>query len=298
MKIGKRFLIMASDAKIFVIYHSLEEMVKSDVYQPICVGPNKHLFGEDYFKDDVGENIADKNSFYNEMTAIYWVYKHLDIFKETKYLGFVHYRRFFAFNDLRHTAYVKKNLNRELIDVTPDKLDRMFSDYDFLIPYPNHYKSVKRHYEKSHNKEDVDAVLNIIKEMKPSFYGIAKDYFESSDDYSYNMFVFKKEHFVQYCEFVFPILDRFVSLKDEIDRLYISERLTGIFISYLISIKKKPLKLPVLHIRKKSFKKAIEQSNSEIKSKKNSGLFYKFKSLILCLMPRFIEQMLRRKKAK
>ena len=73
---------MASKTKIFVIYHLNETPIVSDVYQPICVGPNKDAFPSSFLRDDKGDNIADKNSYYNEMTAVYWVYKHIDEFKD------------------------------------------------------------------------------------------------------------------------------------------------------------------------------------------------------------------------
>ena len=88
---------MKNKTKIFVIYHRPETTIYSDVYQPICVGDNKDDFDKFYLRDDVGDNIAEKNYIFNELTAIYWVYKHIDEFKDYDHFGFCHYRRFFAF---------------------------------------------------------------------------------------------------------------------------------------------------------------------------------------------------------
>ena len=289
---------MANKAKIFVIYHINEEPIQSDIYTPIAVGPHKDSFPDSFLRDDIGENIADKNSYYNEMTAIYWVYKHIDEFKDIDYIGFTHYRRLFCFSHLDRSVYVKKNLDYEYIDIDNDRLERMFKDYDLIAPYPNRYKSVRRHYEKAHNKEDIDIITGLIKKFKPEYYKIANEYFLNQYEYSYNMFVFKKDDFIKYGDFVFTILEEFEKIKENIDRMYISERLTGVFISYLIEKGETVLKLPVLHIRKKSLKKSTEEVNNNFKKGTDNGFLYKCKSLLLYLMPRGVEQYLRRRKTK
>ena len=289
---------MSNKAKIFVIYHKPEAVLISDVYQPLAVGKNASEFTSEFLRDNVGDNIADKNPIYNEMTGIYWVFSHLDEFKDTKYFGFAHYRRLFCFDGLNKTAYVKKNMDEKLIGISEDKIEKFFSDFDFIAPRPSHYRSVRKHFEKTHNKEDVDLLLKVIDEVAPNYKKDAEEYFDGGDEYLYNMFVFTKEQFKEYGEFIFPVLDKFVSLKKDIDRLYVSERLTGIYITHLLREGKKALLLPILHIRSKSLKAANKQVKENFKQNKDRGLIYKLKPLILCFIPRFIEQELRRRKAR
>ena len=45
-------------------------------------------------KDNVGDNISDRNPYYCEMTGVYWVWKND---KSSDYLGSCHYRRVFDF---------------------------------------------------------------------------------------------------------------------------------------------------------------------------------------------------------
>ena len=287
---------MENKSKIFVIYHKAENPIFSDVYQPLLVGSNKHS-NNIFLYDDVGENISLKNKVYNEMTGIYWVFSHLNEFADVEYIGFSHYRRLFCFNGNK-MAYVRKNTNNNLVEVNGKVINDIFTKYGFIAPRPNHYKSVKKHYEKSHNKEDVELLIKCIEQISPKYIKDAIEYLNGNNEYLYNMFVFKKESFIEYGNFIFPILDKFVSLKPNIDRLYVSERLTGVFIYHLIKQGFTPYFLPILHVRSKSIRAAFKQIKESKDANKKSSLFFKFKPLLLCLLPRWFEQILRRKKAK
>ena len=288
---------MPNKGKIFVIYHQPGEPFNSEVYQPISVGKNKDSFTKDFLRDDVGENIAEKNNKYNELTAIYWVYKHIDEFKDVEYFGFAHYRRLFCFDGLKKSAYVKKNIQENLVKIDNNALNSLFEKYDFVVPKPSHYKSVRAHFEKSHNKEDLDKLLVSIEKIAPDYLDSAKAYLENKDEYLYNMFIFKKADFVDYCKFLFSVLDDFVKVNDA-QRLYVSERLTGIYVYNLIQKDKKPLCLPILHIRSKSLKVANKQVKKNFKENTDRGFIYKIKPLILCLLPRHLEQWFRRRKTR
>ena len=282
---------------IFVICHQPGKAIDNEVLKSIAVGPKKDEFSKEFFRDDVGENIADKNSFYNEMTAVYWVYKHMNEFKGVDHFGFAHYRRLFAFNG-KKKAYVKKDIVNELIDVSQDKLNEIFKEYDFVVPRPSRYKSVQDHFEKSHNKEDLRTLIAVISNVTPEFYEDAVEYFNQDLEYLYNMFIFSKEDFKAYGDFIFNVLDEFTKDFDKSKRLYVSERLTGIFVYHLLKSGKKGLYLPILHIRSKSLKAARKQVKKNFKEKADRGFVYKIKPLILCLLPRHLEQWYRRRKTR
>ena len=174
----------------------------------------------------------------------------------------------------------------------------LFKDHDFIAPRPSHYKSVKEHYEKSHNSNDLVKLLEVIDKVAPEYSDDAKEYLDSKDEYLYNMFVFRKEDFLHYCNFLFKVVNEFAKDNDENLRLYISERLTGIYIWNLIKSGKRPLYLPILHVRSKSLKAARKQVKQNMKDKVDNGLMYRLKPLILCFLPRHVEQWFRRRKAK
>ena len=291
---------MGSNAKIFIIYHTPKEAIYTDIYRPICVGEFKDQFDEFFLRDDVGKNIAYKNNKYNELTAIYWVYKHINEFWNDEYIGFFHYRRFLCFNGLDQTAYVQRYINHELIDIGNDRINEIFKEYDFISPRPSHYKSVRKHYERSHNRVDIDIILELIDKKYPEYSDDAREYFNNPNDYLYNMFVFKKKDFMEYSKFLFSLVDEFCKYKNDSLRLFISERITGIFIYHLIKQGYKPYHLPVLYVRRKLVWPAFKQVVYNFRNKRsgNRSLFMKMKPLILCFMPRHIEQYFRRRKVR
>ena len=289
---------MIGKSKIFVIYHTDKEIVNNDVYTPIVVGNHKDDFPSDFLRDDVGENIADLNSRYNELTAIYWVYKHIDEFKDLEYVGFSHYRRFLCFGGLDKTAYVTRHIEKDLIASSSEQIEELFKDYDFIAPRPSHYKSVQKHYERSHNRVDLGILLSVFDEVAPEYSDVAREYYQSKDEYLYNMFVFKKEEFIKYAEFLFKVVDQFFKENGGVNRLYVSERITGIYIYNMLKSGQKAKLLPVLHVRRKLIVPAFREVRKNFKKKMDRGLFFKLKPLILCFMPRHVEQFFRRRKAK
>ena len=53
--------------------------------------------------DNTGDNISKLNSHYCELTAMYWAWKNMDKLNNPDYIGFMHYRRLFNFNNRRTT---------------------------------------------------------------------------------------------------------------------------------------------------------------------------------------------------
>ena len=63
--------------KVIVATHKKYQMPKDEMYIPVQVGAE----GKDdlgYQKDNEGENISLKNTFYCELTGLYWDWKNLN----------------------------------------------------------------------------------------------------------------------------------------------------------------------------------------------------------------------------
>lgn len=279
--------------KIFVVCHEPCQVIKDDIYESICVGDKKAFFDKLFLRDDVGINIAAKNNFYNELTAIYWVYKHIDEFANYDNIGFVHYRRFFIFNDYEKYVKVRKDLLLNDICVSENYFKNTFQDNQILLPYLNYSKNVRKHFEKAHTNINLDLIKQIINEKYPAFTEDFDKYFGGNREFLYNMFVVRKNIFIEYCDFIFGVLFEYEKRTPLNDRLYISERLTGMFFMKLINEGIKYKQLPILFIRNRSISKGVKDYKKTKKEHKEYGMLYKTKSIWLNLMPIKIEQFLR-----
>ena len=280
--------------KIFVTYHKNAPIVKSDVFQPIRIGAalgEKEDWCQDMPSDDVGDNISALNPTYNELTAIYWIWKHYQELGNPDHVGIAHYRRFFVFEKRIYAYYEQKEIGEDFLSVIKaDKLtEETFLQYDFIAPMPNVRKSVFDNYCSAHHKDDIMLALELILKLRPDMYETAKKYVSNKAAFFYNMFVFSREDFFEYCSFMFGILNEFVKQTTHpTERLFITEVLTGIFFFRLIEKSEKPLLLPVTFIGgKPTFKQSLAMVKKNFKEN-TSGFLFKIKPLIVFFVPNFI----------
>lgn len=224
----KKYLIEHNDVLIPILGGSITNPLKNDEWVK-----NNCLF------DDVGENISDLNKNINEMTTIYWAWKHYDEIGNPEYMGFFHYRRFF---DL---PTVEKAINEDDVDIickNPDiirigiinhyKMCHVLDDYHKLSDY------MKSKYFTEKNENWFDAFV----QMSNGVYL-----------YGCNMFVMKKDLFFEYCSFIFPILFDMIPKIDITGRdnyqkraiSFLAERLTSMFILQKMKECNKVLPMPI-----------------------------------------------------
>ena len=91
---------MAPLVKILVSYHDKHHLFKSDILTPIQTGCAlaAERF-EEMIQDDDGKNISAENPRYAELSAQYWAWKNYQKLGNPDYIGFMHYRRHFIFNE-------------------------------------------------------------------------------------------------------------------------------------------------------------------------------------------------------
>ncbi|TCP97276.1 uncharacterized protein DUF4422 [Cricetibacter osteomyelitidis] len=185
---------------IFIATHKVfraPAAFNSQIYTPIQVGIKPNM---GYLSENQLDNIAHKNTWFYELTALYFLWKNV----KSEYAGLVHYRRFFAskFNQ-------SKILDRS-------EMELILSIYDIILPkkFTMGNITVKDQYIKHHYLKDWDLTRKIIAEYQ-------SDYLEAFDKISrqtslfpYNMFISKKEISDEYCEWLFGILFNLESLID------------------------------------------------------------------------------------
>lgn len=131
--------------RIFVTTHKNVNTFDSKIMQPVQVGPKNYRFPW-AFHDDEGENIANLNPRYCELTTQYWAWKNI----KADYYGFCHYRRYFDFSDTPH----KENPYGEIMDnyidavtakkygLNDENIAKVVKQYDVITtPFGNLEKS-------------------------------------------------------------------------------------------------------------------------------------------------------------
>lgn len=185
--------------KIIVATHKKYQMPQEKCYLPLQVG-RKGKADIGYLRDDVGENISEKNPSYCELTGMYWMWKNI----EADYYGLVHYRRYFT------ALPFWKRLSKDKFSavLTQKQAEKILNDYDAILPKKRDYviESVYSHYAHTHYGEHLDMVRIILEHKKPNYLPAFDKVMDGKKGHMFNMFVMRKELFSRYCEWLFPIL--------------------------------------------------------------------------------------------
>lgn len=193
---GKR-----KDVQLFMLCYDKEEydFVDNEVMTPIQCGA---INGKDVckLKDNTGDNISAGNYFFVENTGTYWIWKNV---RDAKYKGQTQYRRRL------------KGVDEKL------DYDAVFKDYDIICAKPYNYPenhqafipsdTLLGGYAYSHNKEDLECLGKILKEMHPEYTQDWEDVVVNGQDLYYsNGFVLPAEKYDEYCLFLFELLSKWL----------------------------------------------------------------------------------------
>lgn len=143
-----------------------------------------------------GDNIDDKNQYYCELTALYWIYKNI---KDNEIVSFEHYRRIFLSS---HPGLFSYNFLQK------EEIQRIFEKKQIILPLKHHFnQTLKEQYGESHGLTDLTTMENVIAALYPDYKEIYNETINGHDATCFNMFVMKKETLDAYCAFAFHILD-------------------------------------------------------------------------------------------
>lgn len=275
--------------KIIVITHKKADMPSEDMYLPIHVGKEgKEYLG--YIGDNTGDNISYKNKNFCELTGMYWYLKNR-IDDDIEYIGVNHYRRYFlpCNKDFKNSSVVKMSF-KDWSNVTKKNkcfLDDAMSLYDAVLPIKRIYPiSIKAQYSTMHFKEHLVQTINVIKENYPQYMKATDDYMNGNKTYLYNMFLMKKEIYINMMDWVFDILfkvEKLIEIPDDKQQArvfgFLAERLINI---YIIGNELNVKELPIAFINnetkikkdKYNFNKTLSNTIFYMSNKLSDYLFY------------------------
>lgn len=191
------------EIKVLVATHKQCEIPKDTLYSPIRVGSilSNNDFG--FQRDDIGDNISNKNPYYCELTAIYWGWKNL----KSDYIGLVHYRRYLG---------VKKTKNKIEGILTLKQAVELCKKYAIILPQKRRYyiESLWSHYAHTHDISHLEKTKMIIEKKCPEYLPAFHKVMKRTWGHMFNMFIMKKEYADEYCSWLFDIL---FQLEKEVD---------------------------------------------------------------------------------
>ncbi len=259
--------------RIYSFYYKETEIpISNEIYIPVMAGNNKKRINEIFIGDDTGESISGKNDYYSELTGLYWVWKNT----RQDIVGSCHYRRYFTAKKYPWGYKVKRFLlsgtwffKKRTGIIYARKIDKfskrilneaeiagIMQDYDVILPKKRAFRySLKEHYRKYHDLNDLEIVEDIIKSQCPEFLNSFYNTLNGNWLYANNMFVIKNTEFNKLMEWLFPILFEFETrvdtrnYKDYQKRVFgfISERLITVWFNHQnLRIKE----LPVIYYKK------------------------------------------------
>ncbi len=162
-------------------------------------------------RNDVGDNIARLGTYFNELTALYWLWKNRpgrDI------VGLYHYRRYlnlfpaypqppevYAADAAAAVTYLSNARQRQkIIDV--------LATFDVIVPQGNFLgASLEAHYLASHARTYWDRFWEIVFDTHPE-YGKFRDFLRLTNKaHLFNVFISSKGWLDRYAEQIFGVLD-------------------------------------------------------------------------------------------
>lgn len=259
--------------KLYVLHYKPEPQILTEPeYVHIWAGKNGEQEIEGFVGDDTGDNISSKNKYYSELTGLYWIWKNT----KSDIVGACHYRRFFThslkpfeykFKRLlyypaglwrkRHGLIYTRNLNfwKSKL-VSKQEIEQLLKTYDAILPTRRIFKySVKEHYRRYHDLEDLDILERIIEEKYPEYISSFKSVLSGNRMFANNMFILKWEDFNELMEWLFSILFQFEEEIKLTDYKGYQERIFGFLSERLITLwvvhnKLNYMELPLVYFKK------------------------------------------------
>ena len=203
--------------------------IKEINYVPVGLG--KDNFSKEWIRDNLGDNISEKNNYYGEYTFHYWLWKnYLDKVKND-WIGFCQYRKFWSTekdNLLPNSLNQLKPLLLKEIPKSYEDFDVILGDlylinqlrvmkflkkgFKLIIKKPSYLfdskkRNIKFHFDYMHGYNNLDKAIQLLdKDNRNDF-----NHFVNTkiSFHPHNMFICKSKKILQdYYSTVFPWLKR------------------------------------------------------------------------------------------
>jgi len=115
--------------------------IKEINYIPVGLGEDS--FSKEFFRDNTGSNISQKNRYYGEYTFHYWLWKNylpsIKTDEANEWIGFCQYRKFWS---TRGDNLLPKNM-KELRPLILNQVPNLYEEYDVILGDPYFINKLK-----------------------------------------------------------------------------------------------------------------------------------------------------------
>ena len=184
------------NVQIFVASHKPYWICPDPIYTPILVGAaERDSFEDEWARDDVAENISQKNPTYCELTALYWAWKN----SKADYVGLCHYRRYFA--AVMHGEKQLRILGQE-------HAERLVEKVPIVLPKKRNYviETNYSQYAHAHHAQDLDVARDILGERWPEYLPAFDAVMRRTSGHRFNMMIMRRDVLDRYCTWLFDVL--------------------------------------------------------------------------------------------
>lgn len=246
--------------------------VQDELYFPVMAGNVVAQTNPVIQGDDSGDSISEKNFYYSELTGIYWVWKNTS----QQVTGSCHYRRYFTAHDepfdlklkrklyyiaglqkKRHGLIYTSNISRFRSRIlSEEEIMEILQNYDAILPQKRKFKyTVKKHYSRHHNLEDIEIIEEIIKTKHPEYLSSFYKVLNGRQLYANNMFVLPQPHFNRFMEWWFSVIFEFENRIDLSSYKGYQQRIIGFMAERLLTVwfeyqQLKIKELPVIYFKR------------------------------------------------
>ena len=215
-------------------YYKIIDKLPSYI-QPLGLGVNN--FPKNWIDEKKGKNISELNKNYGEFTGFYWVWKNvISSFSNSDLIGFCHYRKLWMNQNLskKNKFSIKSIYSNLLLENNPILKN---SDCIQVRPIIFKKKNLFEDFQEVHKCDILEQSINFLNNKDQINFS---NYLKGNIFFPLNMFITKKSFFEEYCEIIFPWLEKCLDyckkrdlLKDYNVRLpaFLGERFTSYWFS-------------------------------------------------------------------
>ncbi len=181
----------------FVVTHKQAAIPQKPGFVPMLVG-KKDFSLPGAARDDIGDNIAEKNPSFCELTAQYTMWKNPPVMSD--YVALAHYRRYF-------TTRALSSSSRFFLDA--ETTEQAMHKAEVLLAAPRYFScTVEKNYYLygAGKRKDLENTERILQDKYPEYLETFRRVLRRNHASYFNMFVMSRMHFEKYCTWLFDVL--------------------------------------------------------------------------------------------